>query len=88
MTPSIWLLAFASMTVLDLAWVGYNRATAQGRTVAACLWAAVLAGLSGVNTLAILADPLYLSATVCGAVVGTGAGLRLSQWLERKKDER
>lgn len=87
MSASIWALAFASMTVLDLAWVGYNRATAQGRTVAACLWAAVLAGLSGVNTLAILADPLYLSATICGAVVGTGAGLSLSKWLERRANK-
>lgn len=84
MTPAIWATAFAAMTILDLSWVGYNRATAQGRMVSSMAWAVMLALLSGVNTLAILENPLYLSATCCGAAVGTGAGLKISRWLEQR----
>lgn len=57
--PTIWLAAFAAMFILDVSWVGYNRATAQGRYLASGMWAVILAGLSGVNAIAAVANPWY-----------------------------
>ena len=82
-----YILAFLAMTILDLAWVGYNRATAQGRRRAAQLWAVALAVLSGLNALAIVSEPTALFATAAGAFCGTGWGLDLAAWLERPKSE-
>lgn len=83
MSALIWFIAFANMACLDIAWVGYNRATAQGRMLPSGLWAMVLAALSGVNAIAAVENPLYLTATAAGAFVGTVAGLLLARRLER-----
>jgi outer membrane lipoprotein SlyB len=82
---SLWATTFVAMTFLDIAWVGYNRATAHDRTLAAIAWAAVLAGLGGVTTHAIAEGLIYVTATVAGAVIGTGTGLQLDRWLERRQ---
>lgn len=82
-----YVLAFLAMTALDLAWVGYNRATAQGRRGTASSWAVILAALSGLNALAIVSEPLALFATAAGAFVGTDLGMRLAVRIERNNDE-
>lgn len=79
----IYVLAFLSMTVLDVAWVGYNRSTAQGNRGHARLWAVLLVVLGGLNTFAIVETPWALIATAAGAFFGTDLGLRLSARLER-----
>jgi hypothetical protein len=75
-------LAFLAMTILDAAWVGYNRATAQGRRMAASIWAVFLAALSGLNALAIVSDPWALCGTAGGALVGTLLGFKITDWVE------
>lgn len=84
MTPAIWLAAFSAMFILDVSWVGYNRATAQGRYLTSGLWAVILAALSGLNAIVAVSNPWYLTATATGAFVGTIAGLALANRLERK----
>lgn len=83
----IYALAFFSMTILDVAWVGYNRSTAQGNRAHARLWAVLLVALGGLNTLAIVETPWALIATAAGAFVGTDIGLRLAKWIERDESE-
>jgi hypothetical protein len=78
-------LAFLAMTILDAAWVGYNRATAQGKRAAASVWAVGLAMLSGLNALVIVSDPWALFGTGGGALVGTLLGFKITDWLERPK---
>lgn len=80
----ILLLAFVNMAALDLAWVGYNRATAQGRKAWGVAWAMVLALLGGVNAIAVVGDAWNLLGTVLGAGVGTTLGLYVVPWLERR----
>lgn len=82
--PWMWLFAFLNMAVLDVSWVGYNRATAQGRMLPSALWAVVLAALSGVNAIAAVENHWYLTATASGAFVGTIVGLVLAKRLEKK----
>lgn len=78
-------LAFLAMTILDAAWVGYNRATAQGKRGAASIWAVALAALSGLNALAIVSDPWALFGTAGGALVGTLLGFKITDWVERPR---
>jgi hypothetical protein len=79
-----WLFAFANMAILDIAWVGYNRMTSQGRKLPSGLWALALAGFSGVNTIAVVESPWYLTATCAGAFAGTIVGLYLAPVFEAK----
>lgn len=80
----ILLLAFANMAALDLAWVGYNRSTARDRKAWAVIWAMILAGLSGINAIAVVGDPWNLIGTVLGAAAGTLGGMYLAPWLESR----
>ena len=84
----ILLLAFLNMAALDLAWVGYNRSTAQGRKIWGVVWAMALALLSGANAIAIVGDAWNLIGTVLGAGVGTTIGLFVVPWLETRSAKR
>lgn len=79
----IFALTFLNMAALDLCWVGYNRSTGQARKVAGVLWAMVLAGLSGINAIAVTEDHWNLLATVLGAGAGTWVGLVVLPRFER-----
>lgn len=78
MNPSIWIAACVAMAVLDFAWALYTDAVAKSKPLIASAWATVIAALGGVTTLAIMHDPLYLSATLIGAFGGTYAATHWS----------
>lgn len=65
------LAAFVAMTFGDFAWTRYIQSVAEKQRVAACWWAAVLAGIGGITTLAIQESAVNILFTVTGAAVGT-----------------
>lgn len=70
---TIWIIAFASMAALDVAWVLYLRAAAHDQPVRAAVWAAGIHGFSAVSVLTYTNDHRYLSATMLGTILGTYA---------------
>lgn len=71
MSITIWLIAFVSMTLMDIAWVLYMARAGEKRPLSASWWALVLHGFSAAATISYTDDPRYLSATGLGTMLGT-----------------
>ena len=87
MSISIWLLAFASMAALDIAWALYTRALNKNEPGAASFWAALIHGLGAIAVLSYVDDHRYLSATMLGTIIGTYGVVRWTRKKDSKEEE-
>lgn len=71
MRVEIWLMAFVAMALLDIAWVLYMRAANAHQPVRAAIWAGAIHAFGALAVLSYVDDARYLSATMCGTVLGT-----------------
>lgn len=84
MSLNLWLLACAVMIALDFAWTKYTLTTAAKRIIPAGSWSVMITLFSAINTLVIVENWWYVTATATGAFIGTALGV----WLEKHKDGR
>ncbi len=84
MSLYVWLFALACMVLLDIAWALYTTESAAKRPMHAASWAVALTALGSVNTIVIVDDPRYLSATLTGAFIGTFIGVAWAKRQEKK----
>lgn len=84
MNTWIWIAAFFAMAITDIAWALYTAQIADKRPLGAAAWSVLIVLVGGVNTLAIVHDPRYLTATSLGAFAGTYTGV---WWARRSSKE-
>lgn len=80
-----WLIAFATLVALDLAWAVYTASVSDGSHPAKpAAWAVLLYALGGVATIGWTQDHWLLVPACAGAFAGTYIG---AWWNRRKNNE-
>lgn len=79
-----WLIAFAGLTLTDIAWARYTASTsASSNPHVAARWAVVLFGLGGSVVVQYTTNPVLLIPAAAGAYAGTYLGVRLTKRIEK-----